>query len=205
MLSDQPYRYLTVDEMKSLGDDSLPIDVTRDERIDSNRECMGKYVTYSFVMDFRNEVFHFLSLTVFCSQSLPSPALHNDISVVECSIHLPAKKWQVENFLHIITSVSFDKFLLCFRFGDKNPSIINYIAMFTVKIWKICKCFTLSFHITARKMDYWNVYTEICWHVLIYLKVDVSTGHITWKLSRGFALCQVCVTHNLQDICLNKE
>ncbi|XP_049780926.1 ankyrin-3-like isoform X1 [Schistocerca cancellata] len=41
MLSDQPYRYLTVDEMKSLGDDSLPIDVTRDERIDSNRECMA--------------------------------------------------------------------------------------------------------------------------------------------------------------------
>lgn len=37
MLSDQPYRYLTVDEMKSLGDDSLPIDVTRDERLDSNR------------------------------------------------------------------------------------------------------------------------------------------------------------------------
>lgn len=35
--TDQPYRYLTVDEMKSLGDDSLPIDVTRDERIDSNR------------------------------------------------------------------------------------------------------------------------------------------------------------------------
>lgn len=36
-MSDQPYRYLTVDEMKSLGDDSLPIDVTRDERIDSNK------------------------------------------------------------------------------------------------------------------------------------------------------------------------
>jgi ankyrin len=36
-LSDQPYRYLTVDEMKSLGDDSLPIDVTRDERMDSNK------------------------------------------------------------------------------------------------------------------------------------------------------------------------
>lgn len=35
--NDHPYRYLTVDEMKSLGDDSLPIDVTRDERIDSNR------------------------------------------------------------------------------------------------------------------------------------------------------------------------
>lgn len=37
MLADQPYRYLTVDEMKSLGDDSLPIDVTRDERVDSNK------------------------------------------------------------------------------------------------------------------------------------------------------------------------
>lgn len=36
-MSDQPYRYLTVDEMKSLGDDSLPIDVTRDERVDSNK------------------------------------------------------------------------------------------------------------------------------------------------------------------------
>lgn len=34
-ITDQPYRYLTVDEMKSLGDDSLPIDVTRDERADN--------------------------------------------------------------------------------------------------------------------------------------------------------------------------
>ncbi|XP_045463233.1 uncharacterized protein LOC123672919 isoform X7 [Harmonia axyridis] len=37
LLGDQTYRYLTADEMKSLGDDSLPIDVTRDERVDSNR------------------------------------------------------------------------------------------------------------------------------------------------------------------------
>ncbi|XP_015834172.2 titin isoform X6 [Tribolium castaneum] len=37
VLGDQTYRYLTADEMKSLGDDSLPIDVTRDERIDSNK------------------------------------------------------------------------------------------------------------------------------------------------------------------------
>lgn len=35
LLNDQPYRYLTVDEMKSLGDDSLPIDVTRDERTET--------------------------------------------------------------------------------------------------------------------------------------------------------------------------
>ncbi|KAB0792252.1 hypothetical protein PPYR_14211 [Photinus pyralis] len=37
LLGDQTYRYLTADEMKSLGDDSLPIDVTKDERMDSNR------------------------------------------------------------------------------------------------------------------------------------------------------------------------
>lgn len=37
LIGDHTYRYLTADEMKSLGDDSLPIDVTRDERIDSNR------------------------------------------------------------------------------------------------------------------------------------------------------------------------
>lgn len=42
MLTDQPYRYLTVDEMKSLGDDSLPIDVTKDERMDSNKESFGE-------------------------------------------------------------------------------------------------------------------------------------------------------------------
>lgn len=52
MLSDQPYRYLTVDEMKSLGDDSLPIDVTRDERVDSNRECMGKCIKLFSAADF---------------------------------------------------------------------------------------------------------------------------------------------------------
>ena len=35
---DQSYRYLTVDEMKSLGDDSLPIDVTKDEKTESRIE-----------------------------------------------------------------------------------------------------------------------------------------------------------------------
>lgn len=29
------YRYLTIDEMKSLGDDSLPLDVTREDRYDT--------------------------------------------------------------------------------------------------------------------------------------------------------------------------
>lgn len=43
MLGDQSYRYLTADEMKSLGDDSLPFDVTKDERgaMDSFRDTLG--------------------------------------------------------------------------------------------------------------------------------------------------------------------
>ena len=32
MLGESSYKYLTVDEMKSLGDDSMPIDVTHDEK-----------------------------------------------------------------------------------------------------------------------------------------------------------------------------
>ncbi len=32
MLGESSYKYLTVDEMKSLGDDSMPIDVTHDEQ-----------------------------------------------------------------------------------------------------------------------------------------------------------------------------
>lgn len=42
MSDQQHYRYMTVDDMKSLGDDSLQIDVTRDERAESNRVSMGK-------------------------------------------------------------------------------------------------------------------------------------------------------------------
>lgn len=33
LINEQPYRYLTADLMKSLRDDSLPIDVTRDDPI----------------------------------------------------------------------------------------------------------------------------------------------------------------------------
>ena len=32
LLGEHSYKYLTVDEMKSLGDDSMPIDVTHDEK-----------------------------------------------------------------------------------------------------------------------------------------------------------------------------
>lgn len=36
MINEQSYRYLTGEEMKGFGDDSAPIDVTRDERCDVN-------------------------------------------------------------------------------------------------------------------------------------------------------------------------
>ena len=43
MLGNNPYQYLTVDEMKSLGDDSMNIDVTRDEKMDvSFRSNQGR-------------------------------------------------------------------------------------------------------------------------------------------------------------------
>lgn len=42
MLSDQQqYRYMTVDDMKSMGDDSMRVNVTDDER--DNRHSGGKY------------------------------------------------------------------------------------------------------------------------------------------------------------------
>lgn len=36
MINEQSYRYLTGEEMKGFGDESAPIDVTRDERCDAN-------------------------------------------------------------------------------------------------------------------------------------------------------------------------
>ena len=47
MLGEQSYKYLTVDEMKSLGDDSMPIDVTHDEKQQKVRErdiCVSREV-----------------------------------------------------------------------------------------------------------------------------------------------------------------
>lgn len=47
MLSDQQqYRYMTVDDMKSMGDDSMRVNVTDDER--DNRHSGGK-LDFSFL------------------------------------------------------------------------------------------------------------------------------------------------------------
>lgn len=34
-INETSYRYLTIDEMKSLGDDSLPLDITKEDRYDT--------------------------------------------------------------------------------------------------------------------------------------------------------------------------
>ena len=55
MLGDQSYRYLTVDEMKSLGDDSLPIDVTKDEKMDmsfSSNQMAGEQDSSIYLLSF---------------------------------------------------------------------------------------------------------------------------------------------------------
>lgn len=50
MLNDpHQYRYMTVDDMKSLGDDSLKIDVTRDEKIDLANDSVGKYIVLTIL------------------------------------------------------------------------------------------------------------------------------------------------------------
>lgn len=38
----QQYKYMTVDDMKSLGDDSMRMDVTNDEKSEYNRNSLGK-------------------------------------------------------------------------------------------------------------------------------------------------------------------
>lgn len=47
MINEQSYRYLTGEEMKGFGDDSAPIDVTRDERCDMNT---GKTICLSLIL-----------------------------------------------------------------------------------------------------------------------------------------------------------
>ena len=52
----ESYKYLTVDEMKSLGDDSMPIDVTHDEGMKKSMERS---------QDYSNQV----SIQLFCFRS----------------------------------------------------------------------------------------------------------------------------------------
>lgn len=55
LISEQPYRYLTADLMKSLRDDSLPIDVTRDDPI--HRQGKITKITYTSILRLRTHDF----------------------------------------------------------------------------------------------------------------------------------------------------
>ncbi|XP_021936517.1 ankyrin-3-like isoform X3 [Zootermopsis nevadensis] len=75
----QHYRYMTVDDMKSLGDDSLQIDVTRDERAESNRVSMDPSLGVSDLM---------LSQTKEHYQTLASNNASDNVDLYRQPIHV---------------------------------------------------------------------------------------------------------------------
>lgn len=46
----QQYRYMTADDMKSFGDDSMRMDVTSDEKSEHNRNSIGKHFFYIYLI-----------------------------------------------------------------------------------------------------------------------------------------------------------
>lgn len=72
MYGDQhQYKYMTVDDMKSLGDDSMRMDVTRDEKGDY-RNSYGKIEMIqkvAFVVDFAiNTIFRFQHIRILATK-----------------------------------------------------------------------------------------------------------------------------------------
>lgn len=60
MLSDQQqYRYMTVDDMKSMGDDSMRVNVTDDER--DNRHSGGQLI----IIHLKNYIIYLLYLFIY--------------------------------------------------------------------------------------------------------------------------------------------
>ena len=51
MIGENSYKYLTVDEMKSLGDDSMPIDVTHDEKQHTTTNTQQVTILWCFSWD----------------------------------------------------------------------------------------------------------------------------------------------------------
>ena len=50
MIGEHSYKYLTVDEMKSLGDDSMPIDVTHDEKNHGTPQVSYNFTNFDLVV-----------------------------------------------------------------------------------------------------------------------------------------------------------
>ena len=66
---DHSYRYLTADD-KFLGDDSLPIDVTKDERLNETfgKDSLGKFLYFfSLSLSFFTFFLLFFLFVSFCS------------------------------------------------------------------------------------------------------------------------------------------
>ncbi|BES94389.1 ankyrin 3, node of Ranvier (ankyrin G) [Nesidiocoris tenuis] len=81
MLSDQQqYRYMTVDDMKSLGDDSVKIDVTRDEH-DYSRDSLGPHGELAHRRDH-----------ILLNSSQP-----DNVDIVRTPVHVGKSSWT--NFL----------------------------------------------------------------------------------------------------------
>ncbi|XP_063217297.1 ankyrin-3 isoform X3 [Bacillus rossius redtenbacheri] len=92
MLSDpQQYRYMTVDDMKSLGDDSMQIDVTRDERIETNRLSMAPSTGTGDI------VLHPCQARDVYSQSSVSNHAPDNVDIARQPVHVGIPHWK--NFL----------------------------------------------------------------------------------------------------------
>jgi hypothetical protein len=50
LIGEHSYKYLTVDEMKSLGDDSMPIDVTHDEKNHGTPQVSYNFTNFDLVV-----------------------------------------------------------------------------------------------------------------------------------------------------------
>ncbi len=50
MIGEHSYKYLTVDEMKSLGDDSMPIDDTHDEKNHGTPQVSYNFTNFDLVV-----------------------------------------------------------------------------------------------------------------------------------------------------------
>lgn len=64
MINEQSYRYLTGEEMKGFGDESAPIDVTRDERCDVNTG-KNEYLVYTIADGNISNIHNILLIKIF--------------------------------------------------------------------------------------------------------------------------------------------
>ena len=82
LISEQPYRYLTADLMKSLRDDSLPIDVTRDDPVHRQQR---KLIYFFFIYVYSKIIILFKPMQ-FLKKNIKNSYRVTTIVWVKCSI-----------------------------------------------------------------------------------------------------------------------